>query len=154
LKLNLRWFNDADRNLMINGISRINEGIAFANDLPKDLYPTMNKKQYVIPLKNDRAMVEKLNPMLEKIAGANKNIQGIPATMGSEDFQHLVKDQPKSAYDYILVGIANPEVTAKANKEGKMFPFYNHNGDFQVDLTAIPFGISIGTTALLEMFRK
>jgi amidohydrolase len=154
LKLNLRWFNDEDRNLMIDGINRINEGIAFANNLPKDLYPTMNKKQYVIPLKNDKAMVEKLNPALEKMAGANKNIQGIPATMGSEDFQHLVKDQPKTVYDYILVGIANPEVTAKANKEGKMFPFYNHNGDFQVDLTAIPFGTSLGTTALLEMFRK
>jgi amidohydrolase len=154
LKLNLRWFNQEDRNLMIDGIQRINEGIAYANNLSKDLYPTMLKKQYVIPLKNDKAMVEKLNPVLEKLTGPNKNLQGMPATMGSEDFQHLVKDQPTAVYDYILVGIANPEVAAKANKEGKMFPFYNHNGDFKVDLTAIPYGTAIGTTALLEMFRK
>lgn len=153
LKLNLRWFNQEDRNLMIDGIQRINERIAYANNLPKNLYPTMLKKQFSIPLKNDKAMVEKLNPILEKLVGPGKNIQGMPATMGSEDFQHLVKDHPKAAYDYILVGIANPEVTAKANKEGKMFPFYNHNGDFQVDLTAIPFGLSLGTTALLAAFN-
>jgi hippurate hydrolase len=35
-----------------------------------------------------------------------------------------------------------------------MFPFYNHNGDFQVDLTAIPFGLALGTTALLATFQK
>lgn len=153
LKLNLRWFNQEDRNLMLDGIKRINDGIAYANDLPKDLYPTINKKQFVIPLKNDQGIVEKLNPILEKLVGPDKNLKGVPATMGSEDFQHLVKDQPKAVYDYILVGIANPEVAAKANKEGKMFPFYNHNGDFQVDLTAIPFGVSLGTTAVLGMFH-
>jgi metal-dependent amidase/aminoacylase/carboxypeptidase family protein len=118
------------------------------------IYPKNYMKQFVIPLKNDKGMVEKLNPVLEKLVGPGKNIQGMPATMGSEDFQHLVKDQPKAVYDYILVGIANPEVAAKANKEGKMFPFYNHNGDFQVDLTAIPFGLSLGTTALLATFQK
>jgi amidohydrolase len=154
LKLNLRWFNQEDRNLMIEGIQRINEGIAYANNLSKELYPTMLKKQFVIPLKNDKGMVEKLNPVLEKLTGPNKNLKGMPATMGSEDFQHLVKDHPSVVYDYILVGIANPEVTAKANKEGKMFPFYNHNGDFQVDLKAIPYGTAIGTTVVLEMFKK
>jgi amidohydrolase len=153
LKLNLRWFNQEDRKLMLDGIQRINDGIAYANNLPKELYPTTNMKQFVIPLKNDKAMVEKLNPVLERLVGPGKNIQGMPATMGSEDFQHLVKDQPKAVYDYILVGIANPEVAAKANKEGKMFPFYNHNGDFQVDLTAIPFGLALGTTALLATFN-
>jgi amidohydrolase len=38
LKLNLRWFNQEDRNLMLDGIKRINEGIAYANNLPKELY--------------------------------------------------------------------------------------------------------------------
>jgi hippurate hydrolase len=74
--------------------------------------------------------------------------------MGSEDFQHLVINNTKAIYDYLLVGIANPEETAKANKAGKMFPFYNHNSDFKVDLTAIPFATSLGAVALMEMFRK
>jgi metal-dependent amidase/aminoacylase/carboxypeptidase family protein len=92
--------------------------------------------------------------VLEEFAGAGKNMQGIPATMGSEDFQHLVINNKKVIYDYILVGIANPEETAKANAAGKMFPYYNHNSDFKVDLTAIPYYTAFGAVALLEMFKK
>lgn len=154
LKLNLRWFNEKDRDLMLDGIKKINEGIAVANGLPKELYPTINMKQFVIPLKNDKALVEKINPALEKIAGGpGKNLQ-FPPVMGSEDFQHLVKDHPQVAYDYLLVGIANPKVFEEANKKGKFFPFFNHNGDFQVDLSAIPYGMSLGLAAVLEAFNK
>jgi hippurate hydrolase len=46
LKLNLRWFNEKDRNILLDGIKRINEGIAIANNLPKDMYPTIKMKKY------------------------------------------------------------------------------------------------------------
>ena len=154
LKLNLRWFNEKDRKTMIDGINRIDSALAIANNLPKSLYPTTNMKMKVVPLKNDPFMVDKLNPVLESVTGPGKNVQGVPPTMGSEDFQHLVLPNKKQVYDYILVGIANPADVAKANKEGKMFPYYNHNGDFKVDLTAIPFCTSLGATALMEMFKK
>jgi hippurate hydrolase len=153
LKLNLRWFSEKDRTTILDGIKRINEGIAISNGLPKELYPTINMKQYVTPLKNNKELVDRVNPILEKIAGPGKNLQ-FPPVMGSEDFHHLVKDYPKVAYDYILVGIANQEVFQKANKEGKFFPFFNHNGDFEVDLSAIPFGVTMGTAALIEAFKK
>lgn len=154
LKLNLRWFNERDRNLMLEGIERINNGIALANNLPKDLYPKTNKKQYVIPLKNDSAMVIKINAALEQLGGSGKNIIGMPPVMGSEDFQHLVIPAKKQVYDYFLVGVANPNDFIQANKEGKQFPFFNHNGDFKVDLTAIPYYTFLGAGALLEMFQK
>jgi hippurate hydrolase len=153
LKLNLRWFSEKDRTSLLDGIKRINEGIAVSNGLPKELYPTINMKQYVTPLKNNKELVDRVNPILEKIAGPGKNLQ-FPPVMGSEDFHHLVKDHPNVAYDYILVGIANQEVFQKANKEGKFFPFFNHNGDFEVDLSAIPFGVSLGTAAIVEAFKK
>ena len=53
LKLNLRWFNEKDRNILLDGIKRINEGIAVANNLPKELYPTIRMKSRVFPLVND-----------------------------------------------------------------------------------------------------
>lgn len=154
LKLNLRWFNEADRKLMIDGIGRINKGIALANNLAENLYPKMTLKQYVLPLKNDTLMVEKINRVLASLAGPGKNILGMPPVMGSEDFQHLVIPAKKQVYDYFLVGVANPMDVMKARKEGKMFPYYNHNGDFKVDLAAIPYYTYLGTGALLEMFRK
>ena len=135
-------------------IEKINLGIAIANNLPKNLYPTINIKGRVSPLTNDKKMVDKINIVLEKLAGPGKNIQGFPAVMGSEDFQHLVINNKKTVYDYFLVGVASTEDSDKAKKEGKVFPYSNHNGDFKVDLSAIPFGTVLGTTALIEMFRK
>ncbi|MEN9919053.1 MAG: hypothetical protein RL662_1489 [Bacteroidota bacterium] len=154
LKLNLRWFKEQDRKIMLDGIDEINKGIALANGLPTDLYPTVQHKQYVKPLVNNKGMVVKLDPILEQVAGKGKNMAGYPPVMGSEDFQHLINEQQKSVYNYLLVGIADPKLVAEANSKGQMFPFFNHNGNFQVDLTAIPFGVNLGANALLEMFKK
>ncbi|TRX42778.1 amidohydrolase [Flavobacterium restrictum] len=154
LKLNTRFFNYTVRDSILKRIERVNLGIAIANNLPKELYPTLTMKGRVSPLTNDKMMVDKIDVALEKLVGPGKNIQGFPAVMGSEDFQHLVINNKKTVYDYFLVGIASAADSAKARKEGKMFPYSNHNGDFKVDLTAIPFGVTLGTTALLEMFQK
>ncbi|CAN1566778.1 AbgB Metal-dependent amidase/aminoacylase/carboxypeptidase [Flavobacteriaceae bacterium] len=154
LKLNLRWFDEKDRNTILNGIRRINESIAFAYDLPKELYPTLTMKGMAYPLVNNQVMVDKVNKALETVIAPDKNIKNIPAVMGSEDFHHLVIHNPKPVYDYMLVGIANKEASEKDTKEGKMFPFFNHNSNFEVDLSAIPLGVTLGTTALLEIFKK
>jgi amidohydrolase len=152
LKLNLRWFTETDRQKMIDGIKRINEGIAIANGLPKNLYPTIDFKQYVIPVKNDAKLVNKLNPALENIFGPGRNLD-FPPVMGSEDFQHLVADYPEVPYDYVLVGIVNPELFKQTQAAGKMFPYTNHNGNFMVDLGAIPFNTAVGASLVLEAFK-
>lgn len=154
LKLNLRWFNEKDRNILLDGIKRINEGIAIANNLPKEMYPTIKMKSMAYPLVNNTAMVNKINKALTTVIAPEKIIANTPAVMVSEDFHHLVIQNKKTVYDYMLVGTANIEVAAKAMQEGKKYPFFNHNGNYQVDLAAIPLGTVIGTTALLELFKK
>ncbi|MEP7376444.1 MAG: amidohydrolase [Chitinophagaceae bacterium] len=154
LKLNLRWFNEKDRNILLDGIKRINEGIAIANNLPKDMYPTIKMKSMVYPLVNNEAMVNKINSSLATVLVPEKIINNTPAVMGSEDFHHLVIHNKKAVYDFILVGTANPELVAKAAQEGKKYPFFIHNGNYQVDLSVIPLGTVIGATALLELFKK
>ncbi len=154
LKLNLRWFNEKTRNVLLDGIRRINESIAIANNLPKELYPTINMKANAYPLVNDTAMTNKINAALLTIIPAEKIITNSGAIMGSEDFHHLVRANKKTVYDYLFVGTANPEKVAKATREGKNAPFFNHNGNYEVDLSAIPLGAVIGATALLELFKK
>jgi hippurate hydrolase len=154
LKINTRFFNYKDRDFIVNSINRIDSGIALANNLPPSLYPTLKMKGRVSPLVNDTMMVAKVNAALEKFVGPGKNITGLPPVMGSEDFQHLVSNNKVKVYDYLLVGIAHPNDVAKANLSGMMFPYFNHNSDFKVDLSAIPFCTSLGAVALMEMFRK
>lgn len=154
VKLNLRWFTEKTRTVLLDGIKRINEGIAVANGLPKELYPTILMKGNVFPLVNDVALTNKINKALNAVIAPEKIITNTPAIMGSEDFNHLVLGNKKTVCDYVFVGTANADAVTKALQEGKRAPFYNHNGNYQVDLSAIPLGTMIGVTSLLELFKK
>lgn len=154
VKLNLRWFNDEDRNILLDGIKRVNNGIAVANGLKDSLYPATVMKGWCVPMVND----EELTRIVEK--GLKENVSGvkfmtekdIPPIMGSEDFQHLVIHNTKKTYFYANVGIARPELYEKSMKEKGEPPFYNHNGNYDVDLNAIPLGTRIATYGLLTIF--
>ncbi len=154
LKLNLRWFNEKDRNILLDGIKRINEGIAIANNLPKELYPSIKMKSKAFPLVNNTGMVNKINAALSTVMAPANIINNTSSVMGSEDFHHLVIHNKKTVYDYIFVGIASEEAMATATREGKKYPFSNHNGNYQVDLAAIPLGTVIGAVGLIELFKK
>jgi len=154
VKLNLRWFNEKTRNILLDGIKRINEGVAVANGLSKEQYPTIKIKGTVFPLENNTAFTNKINAALGAVISSDKIITNTPSSMGSEDFHHLVLGNNKTVYNYIKVGIANPAVYAKAIQEGKKAPFFHHAGDYWVDISAIPLGTEIGVTALLAAFKK
>lgn len=154
VKLNLLWFNDRIRNVLLDGIKRINEGIGVANGLSKENYPSILMKGSVYPQVNEPALAAKVNKALANIVSPEKIITNTPPIMESEDFNHLVLGNNKTVCDYVWVGTARPDLYAKALSEGKTAPFYNHNGNYQVDLAAIPLGTEIGVTALLELFRK
>jgi hippurate hydrolase len=154
VKLNLRWFNDKTRQTLIEGIQRINEAVAIANGLPKELYPVINFKSTVSPLVNDTSMVNRVNQALQSLNGIRNIISNAPSVMGSEDFQHLVKKGSAIIYDYIQVGTANVDEYTKAIREGKKGPYFNHNGNYKVDLSAIPLGTAIGAVGLMELFRR
>ncbi len=154
VKLNLRWFTEKTRKVLLDGINQINEAIAVANGLKKEMYPTVLMKGSVYPQINDTVVANKVNKALSTIIAPDKIINNIPPIMGSEDFNHLVLGNGKTVCDYVWVGTAEPSLYAKAVSEGKKAPFYNHNGNYKVDLAAIPLGAEIGATALLELFKK
>lgn len=153
VKLNLRWFTEKTRNILLDGIKRINEGIAVANGVAKENYPTILMKGGAFPQVNDTTTAKRINTALGNIIAKDKITTNILPIMGSEDFNHLVLGNGKTVCDYVWVGVAEPGLYAKAASEGKK-PFYNHNGNYRVDLSAIPLGAVIGVTALMELFKK
>ena len=60
----------------------------------------------------------------------------------------------KTVCDYVWVGTAYADDMLRAEREGKTTPFYNHNGNYKVDLSAIPLGVVIGAVGLFELFKK
>jgi len=56
-------------------------------------------------------------------------------------------------FNFLIVGVADPDVFAAAQAEGKAMPYSAHNPNFMVDLAAIPVGTRIATTAMLELLE-
>ncbi len=139
---------------MLEGIKKINEGIAIANGLSKENYPAVLMKSSVFPQVNTPAIADRVNKALATVIAPGNIITNSPAIMGSEDFNHLVLPGSKTICDYIWVGSADPALYAAAQSKGEKSPFYNHNGNYKVDLAAIPLGAVVGATALLELFKK
>lgn len=154
LKLNLRWFTSEVREQMLGRIDEISKGIAIAAGVSTDKMPTRVMKGYSGPLVNDPALVARINPSLETLMGRGRVIDQFPAVMGSEDFQEAFSPLGKVPYLFILVGVAPPEMFAKAQAAGRPFPYSNHNPDFFVDLAAIPIGAKVDTVAVMGVLAK
>ena len=154
VKINLRWFTESVRETLVKGIRSINNSIARAYGLPEEQWPTMTFKGNSPPLVNDKAIVEKINPALTQLVGADKLIADLPATTGSEDVQLLKGDNADIPLDFGIIGVVDPEVFAQARAEGKVVPYSNHNPDFEVDLKAIPLGTKVVSVMTLEMFDQ
>jgi len=154
VKINLRWYDEADRKLMLDGIESINQSIASAYGLPAALKPITVMKGGSKVLSNDAEMANTVLPVLQSLLGKKAVIVDVPKVMGSEDFHHLVIDNEKPRYLYMYVGSAKPEHFKRAQAEGKLLPYSNHNPDYQVDLDAIPLGAKVGTVAVLEFLAQ
>lgn len=154
LKINLRWYDENDRKLMLNGIDRINKSIAAAYNLPSDMYPTTVMKGGSKVVSNDAEMAETLQPVLRSLLSEKAVITDFPKVMGSEDFHHLVLDNEKHRYLFLNVGTAKPADFEQARAEGKAVPYSNHNSDYRVDLDAIPLGAKVGATTALTFLGK
>jgi hippurate hydrolase len=154
LRLNLRWFNEKTRNTLLEGIDRVNKGIAVANGLPERLYPETRFKSTVSPLVNDPALSSSVNRALTGLLDPSRILTDIPPVMGSEDFQHLVKTGSATKSDYLFIGVADPAACQKAVSEGKRYPYSNHSGDYVVEPSAIPLGTAIGAASLMELLAK
>src|SRR5688572_10198791 len=100
VKLNLRWFNENSRTVLLDGIRQVNEGIAIANNLSKEHYPSIIMKSTVYPLVNDAALTKKINAALSAFIAPEKIFTNTLPVMGSEDFHHLVRHHKKTVYEH------------------------------------------------------
>ncbi|MGY3912964.1 amidohydrolase [Aeromonas piscicola] len=153
LRLNLRWFSHEVRDLLLRRIDEVNRGIAIASGVPEDRLPTRVMKGNADAVVNDAKLMEKVTPALRQLLGEDKVISNFPSAMGSEDFAEAFKGM-NVPYAYQFIGIAPPDLFAKARKEGKSFPYGLHNPDFIVDLDAIPVGVKVNAATILSVLAK
>ncbi len=73
---------------------------------------------------------------------------------GSEDAHMLVHGLDGPKVGFLGIGTAPPAMAEAARKQGKEYPFANHQGTFQVDLDAIPYGAKVASVVVLDLLSN
>lgn len=153
IKINLRWFSEEDRQVLLKGIERINKGIAVANGLNQELYPTMEIESTSPVLANTKELTEIVRSGLQNNTDVRVlTEEDVKPIMGSEDFPNLVLRNEKRNYFFALVGVADPGAYKESMEATGNPPFYNHRNNYQVDLKAIAVGRKAAIAGLLTIF--
>ena len=154
LRLSLRWYSVQVRDQMVAAIKQMTDAIATGNGVPKDRMPEYRDSRSITPVINDDGLVAAARPALEAALGKSHVFPGLPAQMGSEDFQMLGAPIAGVRILHMEVGVARPEVLAAFLKDGTLPPYVNHHPKFQVELPAIAAGVRANSAVLLALFKS
>lgn len=152
LKVNIRWFEPAVREQLIEGIKRITDAVAVAAGVPADRMPRYVMKGSSGPVVNDAEAVRRAEPALRLALGNDKLLPGLPTAMGSEDFQELASPHPTTKILHVRIGCGAQDVLA--NLEKGIRPASNHNSKFKVELPTIAAGTKADVMVLMEFLKK
>jgi hippurate hydrolase len=151
LKLNLRWYNETEREQMIKGIKSVTDNISRMYNMPKDRMPKYNMKSYATAVINANPKdVKTARVAMQKALGKDKVVEGVPPVMGSEDFQMLATPYPDTRILYIEVGSGKADVFTNFMGKG-ILPILNHNPRYKLEKPAIA-AATIGLTAAVMAF--
>lgn len=118
LQLTTRYFSDAGRDIILNGIRQMAAGIAVSAGLPPDKAPivTIVNSESAPPTYNDPAQSLKVKDILVKTLGADHVTLEKPV-MPSEDVGVFGLEGRQIPLTYFFLGAANPDAlkAAKAN---------------------------------------
>jgi hippurate hydrolase len=104
LQVNIRYFKKAIRDLLLNAIKRVADGIAQSAGLSPPLFPRITLlPQSVPPMSNDRSLTEKVTGAFRKEYGEARVIRIEPVT-GSEDFGVFGLVEPRIPLCYFRIG--------------------------------------------------
>src|SRR5262249_1623343 len=152
LKVNIRWFEPAVRERLIEGIKRVTDAVAIAADVPKDRMPRYVMKGSAGPLINDEEAVKRAEPAIRLALGEQNAVPGMPPQMGYEDFQDLASPHPTTKILHVRIGCGPADVVEQIKQGNKPAP--NHNSKFKVELPALAAGCKADTMVLLEFLKK
>ena len=104
LQVNIRYFRKAIRDLLLNAIKRVAEGLAMSAGLSPALFPRITLlPQSVPPMTNDRSLTRKVTGAFSRVYGEGQVIRIEPVT-GSEDFGVFGLVEPRIPLCYFRVG--------------------------------------------------
>ena len=145
LQVNIRYFKPEIRELLLNSIQRVADGVAMAGGVPKDRMPTIRvEAESVLPLVNDARLTGRIALAFTRHLGKDRVTQIEPLS-GSEDFGFFGAVLPPIPLCYFRIGTGSAPV-------GGPGPAYLHSSRFAPEPgPAIGSGVHAISIALLEI---
>jgi len=153
LELTARTYSAKARQVIIDGVRQIAQGIGVSAGLPADKMPvvTVLENESAAPLVNDPALTTKVKAILVDAFGADKVSDQIPI-MGSEDVGEFGLDGQIPVV-YWGLGAMNAEKFSAAQKNGKDLPGA-HTSRFEPDpRPTLEAGVKSITTVALNLLK-
>ena len=150
LKVNLRWYREQERELMIAGIKSVTDSIAAMHGISEDRMPEYIMKGNAGPVINNEAEVTRAAQAMARELGEDKVLEGKPPAMISEDFPMLASPFDDVPTLFIEVGTGAPDVYTKFKAEGVHPEIQNHNPRYALN----PEIIEVGTVAMTAVVRE
>ena len=152
LKLNLRWYDPAVKDGMVEGIKAVTDNVARMYGVAADDMPTYTIKSDVPPVFNDRDLTRRAGAAMRSALGDDRVLAAGAPYMGSEDFHMLAGKDSTAKVLMVEVGSGPPDVLAQM-KAGN-FPAYPHNPNFYMEPEAVLYGARALSAVLLDILGE
>ncbi|MGF1683740.1 amidohydrolase [Photobacterium minamisatsumaniensis] len=154
LKVNLRWYREAERTAMIEGIKDVTDNIAKMYGVPEDRMPRYQMNGYSTPVINPLAQTEQAKQALVAALGDDNVYNGFPPVMGSEDFHMLTSPYPEVPVVFVEIGAASNETWSNFVENGQLPKYLNHNPNIVMDPGSVPAGTVALSSVILEFLNQ
>ena len=151
LKLTIRSFSLQARQLILDRLKAIGDGLASAAGLPPTLWPEYHLLDMSIgPVYNDPALGKLVAESIQKKLGQQSIVPVEPVMIG-EDFG-MYRGNPAIPSYLLWMGTLSPETQEKYKSQNQKFPSL-HSAQFAPDYQdSLPFSIQAMTLALQALF--
>ncbi len=154
LKINLRFYSEESRDLMIQGIEDITDNIARMYGVSEERMPVYEYNGHSMPIYNDPALVDLAERAVLPHVGAENIHKAFPPQMGSEDFAQLVSPYPETEILHIEIGAATQETWENFRDHGQMPQYFLHNPNVVIEKGAVRTGTVTMTSVAIEYFNQ
>jgi amidohydrolase len=155
MELTVRTFTDKSLKIVLDGIQRTAQGVAFSAGVPDDRAPIVAVlKDESTPVNfNDPALAMRVKSTLVKTLGAQNVVDGVPM-MGSEDFGVLGLEGHKIPTFMFWLGAMDPAKFAAAEAAGKSLPGPHTSRFAPVPEPTLRTGVVSMTSAAIALLQN
>ncbi len=154
LQLTVRTMTPAQRQKVLDAITRETNGIATAAGIPSERAPLIEVSKNSVPATiNDAALTRRVAAALEKALGKENVVEGKPI-MASEDFSLFALSGAKPPICMFWLGAVDPARIKDAQEKGTRLPSLHSSEFAPLPAPAIRTGVKAMTSAVMDLLKK